>query len=827
MFARAWARLIFLALVLLGMGAVVFGPFLFGDKLLLYRDIGSDSVTSYYPDMMHLARYLREDGFPLWSFHAAMGQNLFQNIGAVILTPVVSFSPSKIAELLVYQHLFYVVGTGLLFYKFFELRGLDPRAGFVGAILLSFSAYLCMGSCWTICAEEVVCIALVLCSLELALVRGRWIYLPFAVAIFGLLTVFYLYFCALLLTVYVLARLFLAAGGRFYLHWKLLGQLALLALLGIGLTSPVWLDNLAEILDSPRASGTTSYAHQLASSGVFTLASTQSFLTALLRPFSNDLIGLGNDFRGAQNYFEAPISYCGLLPLLLFPQVFAIAGTRRHIVAGVLLGAIVITTAFPWFRYFFWLFQGDYHRTLTFFFSAGSVGFSVFVLSRYLRERALNLWLLLATVGALLALLYFPAPELTRLIDPALRNVAAAFLVAYAALLTAGRFLARESIALSLMIALCAGELCYFDQLTVVRRPTVTKAALKSRESYNDFTVEAVREIQAGEEGFYRISKHYPSSSAQHRSLNDALVFGFDGSSSYSSFNSIHYINFLKATGSLPNEATEIETRWTNGLVGRGLFAAFACEKYVLTQQPAPYQAALAFDNVQRYGDIFVFRNRAFLPLGLFLENIVPEKNFNELSIEQRQIALLDVATVPEDTFTKITGREAKDAADFLTSLRGNSVTDLLARRRETALRVSSFSQSRIAGAIECATDGVLLFQTPFDPGWKASVDGASVVPVKADFGLLGFPLRSGQHQVEIRYSPPLAWTGAIIAALSATLLGLGFWRWPRLEPILPNESQPRRNALATQPATSPTHPAPARSRSKPQTNAARRRRNR
>ena len=59
-------------------------------------------------------------------------------------------------------------------------------------LLLSFSAYMCMGSCWIINADEVVCFTFLLFAIEKAICGGRWIYIPFAVASIGLVTVFHL-----------------------------------------------------------------------------------------------------------------------------------------------------------------------------------------------------------------------------------------------------------------------------------------------------------------------------------------------------------------------------------------------------------------------------------------------------------------------------------------------------------------------------------------------------------------------------------------------------------------------------------------------------------
>ena len=55
-------------LCLLLLGLLIFRDFLFGNDVLLYRDLGSDSLNDYYPCFVHLSDYIRQEGFPSWSF---------------------------------------------------------------------------------------------------------------------------------------------------------------------------------------------------------------------------------------------------------------------------------------------------------------------------------------------------------------------------------------------------------------------------------------------------------------------------------------------------------------------------------------------------------------------------------------------------------------------------------------------------------------------------------------------------------------------------------------------------------------------------------------
>jgi hypothetical protein len=56
---------------------ILFGGYLFGDSLYLFKDIGSDTLNYYYPQMLNVSNYLREEGIPAWSFYQCMGQNKY------------------------------------------------------------------------------------------------------------------------------------------------------------------------------------------------------------------------------------------------------------------------------------------------------------------------------------------------------------------------------------------------------------------------------------------------------------------------------------------------------------------------------------------------------------------------------------------------------------------------------------------------------------------------------------------------------------------------------------------------------------------------------
>lgn len=781
--ARGWRGVFHIALiglVLLAIGILIFWSFIFGRNTLLYTDIGSDSVNISYPYYVLLSNYLRHVGIPSWSFQVGMGQNLFPYVGTVVVTPVVWLAKEAIAKALVYQHLLYVLIAGILFARFLAIRGLSFGTALLGPLLLSFSAYMCMGSCWYFNASEVVCFTFLLFAAEHAVTSGRWLFLVFAVALIGLFSSFYIYLCALFLSLYVPFRLIERRSLNLARLARTCLQLAAAALLGVALSAIVSVENFHTLLNSPRGSATTSVARKLSSEPVFGLESSLHYITAILRPFGNDMLGTGSNFRGWGNYLEAPVTYAGLICLLILPQVFVAVAWRHRILYGLFLGGLVAATVFPWFRYLFWAFQGDYYRTFSLFSIFGIITLSMTALSRYVEDRNLNLWVLLLTICILLGTLYLPVSQAQAVIDSGLRRAATVFLILYAALLAAGQLMNRQKIVLWTIVGLTAIELIQFDRIAISDRAMVTKQELEERVGYNDETVDAVRDINASDQSFFRITKTWGSALGIYPSLNDAMVFGYYGTSSYSSFNNLDYIRFLAAVDAFAGDS-ELFTRWSTGLVGHPTLSTFACEKYVVANNAALFQMADLYEFMKRYKDVYVFRNRLFLPLGLTFDRYLPEDVFLNLPSSVKPGALLHAVVISDRNVADKQGLSELTFDELKQLLNRSSRAETIGLRRTTALDIRALRETQIDGTVRVEAKSILVLQTPFDPGWRALVDNHPAQVLRVDAGLLGVALDSGQHAVRLRYTPPFLALGAAVTLVSMIILAGSAWRWPRL----------------------------------------------
>ena len=73
---------------------------------------------------------------------------------------------------------------------------------------------------------------------------------------------------------------------------------------------------------------------------------------------------------------------------------------------------------------------------------------------------------------------------------------------------------------------------------------------------------------------------------------------------------------------------------------------------------------------------------------------------------------------------------------------------------------------------VESPATALLAVAEHFDPGWRATLDGAPAEILQVDLAALGVAVPAGKHQIRLRYAPPLLGAGIALAFLMA--LGCG-----------------------------------------------------
>ncbi len=90
---------------------------------------------------------------------------------------------------------------------------------------------------------------------------------------------------------------------------------------------------------------------------------------------------------------------------------------------------------------------------------------------------------------------------------------------------------------------------------------------------------------------------------------------------------------------------------------------------------------------------------------------------------------------------------------------------------------LTEFSDTHLEGTVYAQTDGLFYTSIPYEPGWKAWVDGQEVslasgydaqnVDVALTDAVISFPLSAGEHSIVLSYTAPGLVPGLIISAVS------------------------------------------------------------
>ncbi|KUG24676.1 abc transporter, permease protein [hydrocarbon metagenome] len=719
---------------------------------------------------------MAREGMPLWSFNQGMGQNIFP----VGYTDPFSLYIILMGKNFVYYSIFYaevfkIFCAGFFFYLFLKKINLTDYTAITGGILYSFAGYVIVGGTWISFSTQAVYIALLLYSFEKLYQDDNWILFPVSIFLIASYQPLDLYFIGAFLVIYIIFRLFENDEKEQKIIFSLLAKIVFLSVAAVAMGAFFIINGVQVMIESPRVSGDASYFNALfskqpwAGEGV-DLGETH-YLTALMRFFSCDILGTGDNFRGWNNYLEAPLFYCGLISLVLFPHFLSIGDRRKKIVYFALIVILISPVVFPYLRYSYWLFTGNYYRVFSFFVAIVILLIGLKSIDNIDLKSKTDIKITAVTLCLLLLFLYYPYKN-SQIIDKNIRDIVTVFLIIYSALVYLLQFKKIKNIVKVLILSAVVIELICLYNPSVNKRPVISGNETMEKVNYNDYTVDAVAFIKSHDKSFFRINKGYYSIPfLEYVSLNDAKVQDFYGTPSYNSFNQLNYIKFLQ-TMEIVREKKELDTRWSIGLSRSPLLHSFASIKYTLAKEQKPIILDFAYDEIAKNGDVRILENKYSLPLGFTYEKYIPLKDFKILPKDQRMYVLYKAVVIDESLYKDFDGLEKLDVKEIPKYYLVNEYIKDIELLRKNTLNISKHKQNIITGEINLDKNKMLFFSIPFDKGWNIKVDGKSVNAMKVNIGFIGVPVEKGLHKIELSFLPLYYYIGAAISLIAIFLFG-------------------------------------------------------
>lgn len=793
--------LCFLFLLLSASCSFIFRDYLYGNDLMIFNDIGSDTWQQYIMNYTSIVNHLRDGSFSLWDFNNGLGINqfnfnLFDPFLMLLYGVGVVLEPAHMLLYINVIQILKIMVAAFAFYWFLSQFSFSVLSKMITSYAYALNGFLLVWGQHYQFGTVVIYFPLMLlfCEKFIQKKKGKALF-PVMVFLCGIYSVYFTYMCLAATGLYLLFRILMLDG----LTWKERIQRFLLGcaemIMGVGMSLVVFLPMAEVLLDvSSRlesdGTGLLDFLRQC-----FTPYSRKFYLSMLKRMFSSNLQNGYGLAKGPQqyvmNYYEDPVLFCSTLAVFLNVQFLAVLRkadmTKRakRVLYGV-AALILVGTALPVGGTVFNYFTLPTQR-YTF------VLMTVFLLLMawmwdYMRKGGkLNLVLILA-VTALMGWAYWCGYEqagfqeyrtnililtvtgiltavcltlLCFLKDIQIRNVILGVMgvVLVVNVVSEGGTnyqnrvtMKKTDVPAEVMVQETQRyeEMRTSDDKEIKYRAEIEKPQDFFREMYRVDLADCLNYLKENDPTFYRVEKDYISGTVSM----DSSGQGYRGISTYNSVMNGNVKEFVKTCyPELFFADHNHYTFWNN--VDDNWLAAFLGVKYILSGNGEPDETK--YKLLDQVGSLYIHVNVLDAQTAHFYTQDISEESLKELCTEENREELLGEAIALED------GTEIGDASEIQT---------LKSEEQETAEQNSSVTldapqkDSVVTGSVHAEADGYALFMIPYEKGWSLTIDGEKAELLRGDIGFLACEVPEGDHTILLTFEAPGLKAGTIGSVL-------------------------------------------------------------
>lgn len=793
--------LCFLFLLLSASCSFIFRDYLYGNDLMIFNDIGSDTWQQYIMNYTSIVNHLRDGSFSLWDFNNGLGINqfnfnLFDPFLMLLYGVGVVLGPAHMLLYINVIQILKIMVAAFAFYWFLSQFSFSVLSKMITSYAYALNGFLLVWGQHYQFGTVVIYFPLMLlfCEKFIQKKKGKALF-PVMVFLCGIYSVYFTYMCLAATGLYLLFRILMLDG----LTWKERIQRFLLGcaemIMGVGMSLVVFLPMAEVLLDvSSRlesdGTGLLDFLRQC-----FTPYSRKFYLSMLKRMFSSNLQNGYGLAKGPQqyvmNYYEDPVLFCSTLAVFLNVQFLAVLRkadmTKRakRVLYGV-AALILVGTALPVGGTVFNYFTLPTQRYIF-------VLMTVFLLLMawmwdYMRKGGkLNLVLILA-VTALMGWAYWCGYEqagfqeyrtnililtvtgiltavcltlLCFLKDTQIRNVILGVMgvVLVVNVVSEGGTnyqnrvtMKKTDVPAEVMVQETQRyeEMRTSDDKEIKYRAEIEKPQDFFREMYRVDLADCLNYLKENDPTFYRVEKDYISGTVSM----DSSGQGYRGISTYNSVMNGNVKEFVETCyPELFFADHNHYTFWNN--VDDNWLAAFLGVKYILSGNGEPDETK--YKLLDQVGSLYIHENVLDAQTAHFYTQDISEESLKELCTEENREELLGEAIALED------GTEIGDASEIQT---------LKSEEQETAEQNSSVTldapqkDSVVTGSVHAEADGYALFMIPYEKGWSLTIDGEKAELLRGDIGFLACEVPEGDHTILLTFEAPGLKAGTIGSVL-------------------------------------------------------------
>lgn len=634
-------------IVLLIMTICVFRRFLTFQKLYLFNDAGGDTLISYWPHYDNIFSKIHNGTFTWWNFNNGLGNTVITRIQDLVDPFNIIFyfiDPSKIPYALGYIAALKIILAGVFFYLFLGSFKYKKSTKVIVSILYAFNGYIILWGQHYAFATIMVYIPLLLYYYEMWFQKRKFVgfvIISFCISIFSF---YFTYITSIFLFIYALMRYLEEKTFNikeiFIYFIKTVG----LYILGIAMASVILLPYLSVMTSSPRIGSESGLK------SIFSLDTLRNYIIMVERMFSNNTVINGKlGLDDWCNYYESPILYCGVITLLLLPQILIFKDRKKKYIYLLFILIMIIFLTFPVFSLMMTGFSAVYYRW-TYVIIILELYFIAKVIEEVILEGNLNIKLLIGTciVEFAVAICALLAGSIYKKIGWNSDNVhntlkalsiPMIFMIMYCCMLAVSKIKKYRKYILSVLCILICTELVVFAESDINNRVTVDSTYL-SNQGYYDDSMGVIEYIKNTDPEFYRIDKSFIS-----QSYADSYIQDFYGLKAYDSLNKYEYIDFIKTLNvtenfsSLPN--------FIPGFYSRPKLQTLLGVKYIINK--AGENIPFGYKFIKKFGELNLYKNENTVPLGFTYDKVINIDEFKKYNSDVMDDILLNAAVISQD----------------------------------------------------------------------------------------------------------------------------------------------------------------------------------
>ena len=733
---------------------IVFNEYIFGNRILAFYDIGSDTSQQYLPQILSVVRKLREGDITLWDAENGFGVNMnmltiTNPFFAVIFLIGVLFGENAVFTSMIWLYVAEIICAGLAAYLFLSAFRLSERAKCMASYMYAFNGFMLVWGQHYQFAAVPVLLMLELFFIERCIRSPRkWKALTLMTAIVVINSMYTAYMSLLFGGVYVVVRVFLGRLRGFFRYVRDVFHLAWVMGLGVGIAFITLLPNIAAILSvSSRLASEATLMERL-----FGYRYPIDYYQSLVgRMFMTTAKGISS-YRGYLNYYEDPNLFFSTLSVILLAQyVFLIPrisiGLRRGehaplkrtlakriISQYLLLFIFAFAAGFPTVGTVLNGFTAPFSRFF-FLFMPYLALVAAAVLTEIFRQKKISIpGLLLAALGiAFVYIRYIFIPDAQYPWYVPIFHLAGGLCMCALVLLLG----LKKEIVPKKYLAVILGMILMMnvgvDGVSNFRnRETVMKDGEYFERLYDKDTLEALAYLKENDDEYYRVEKTYGATLCM-----DSLVQGYHTVSTYNSTQNANIQNFIREDWPGILYADINHYMYILGCTNQNE-AELVGIKYVLSESE---DAGIpGMEKMKTFGKITVYTDPSVKNIASFYPKSVVEPTYG-----------IDANGFTGTAFVRYADRDPAAEITLKDQVRDD----------------------RVDGTVEAPEDGLLLIAIPFEHGWDVYVDGAEAEQRKVEHGFIGVELTAGRHEISVRYLCPGLVKGAAISVFSLLLFVL------------------------------------------------------